>query len=149
MLARMSMVLNISLKECFWANIMNLAKLLWVCAFAFMVCLSLLLLRLSDVLGSEFDILMRSVSAVSLIFLGVFVGALISQKQIRVRALLLPSLLFMLGFFAAPFVGIGVLMLFENLGFDNPVIFGVSITAYLFLYMGLWFWLKNKGTFKR
>jgi len=131
------------------ANIMNLAKLLWVCAFAFMVYLSLLLLRLSNVLGSEFDILMRSVSAISLILLGVFVGALILQKQIRVRALLLPSLLFALGFLAAPFVGIGVLMMFENLGFDNPVIFGVSITAYLFLYMGLWFWLKKKGIFKR
>ena len=145
----MSIVLNRSLKECFLANIMNLAKLLWVCAVAFMVYLSLLLLRLSNVLGSEFDILMRSVSAISLILLGVFVGALISQKQIRVRALLLPSLLFVLGFLAAPFVGIGVLVLFENLGFDNPVIFGVSITAYLFLYMGLWFWLKKKGIFKR
>jgi len=127
---------------------MNLANLLWVCAFAFMVYLSLLLLRLSNVLGSEFDILMRWVSGVSLVLLGVFVGALISQKQIRVRALLLPSLLFALGFLAAPFVGIGVMMLSENLGFDNPVIFGVSITAYLFLYMGLWFWLKKKGVFK-
>ena len=128
---------------------MNLANLLWVCAFAFMVYLSLLLLRLSNVLGSEVDILMRWVSGVSLVLLGVFVGALISQKQIRVRALLLPSLLFALGFLAAPFVGIGVMMLSENLGFDNPVIFGVSITAYLFLYMGLWFWLKKKGIFKR
>jgi hypothetical protein len=113
-----------------------------------MVYLSLLLLRLSSVLGNEFDILMRLVSAISLILLGVLVGVLISQKQIRVRAVLLPSL-FVLGFFAAPFVGIGVLMLFENFGFDMPVIFGVSITAYLLLYMGLWFWLKKRGIFKR
>ncbi len=145
----MSIVLNSSLRECFLANTMNLTKLLWMCAFAFMVCLSLLLLRLSNVLGSEFDILTRLVSAISLILIGVLVGVLISQKQIRVRALLLPSLLFVLGFFAAPFVGIGVLMLFENLGFDNPAMFGVSITAYLFLYMGLWFWLKKRGIFKR
>ena len=114
-----------------------------------MVCLSLLLLRLSNVLGSEFDILIRWVSAISLILLGVFVGALISQKQIRVRAVLLPSLLCVLGFFAAPFVGIAVLMLFEDFGFDIPAIFGVSVTAYLFLYMGLWFWLKKKGIFKK
>ena len=126
---------------------MNLEKLLWVCVFAFMVYLSLLLLRLSRVLGSEFDILMQSVSAISLILLGIFVGALISQKHVRVRALLLPFLLFALGFLAAPFVGIGALMLFENLGLGNPVIFGVSITAYLFLYMGLWFWLKKKRIF--
>jgi hypothetical protein len=144
-----SIILNSPPKEWLLANIMNLTKLLWICTFAFMVCLSLLLLILSNVLGSEFDILIRWVSAISLILLGVFVGALISQKQIRVRAVLLPSLLFVLGFFAAPFVGIGVLMLFENLGFDNPAIFGVSITAYLFLYMGLWFWLKKKGIFKR
>jgi len=127
---------------------MNLTRLLWICTFAFVVCLSLLLLRLSNVLGSEFDILILSVSAISLILLGVFVGALTSQKHIRVRAVLSPSLLFVLGFLAAPFVGVGVLMFFENLGFDNPVIFGVSITAYLFLYMVLWFWLRKKGVFK-
>jgi hypothetical protein len=126
---------------------MNLAKLLWVCVFAFMVYLSLLLLRLSNVLGSEFDILMQSVSAISLVLLGISAGALISQKHIRVRAFLLPFLLFALGFLAAPFVGIGVLMLFDNLGFGNPVIFGVSISAYLFVYMGLWFWIKKKRIF--
>jgi hypothetical protein len=57
--------------------------------------------------------------------------------------------LFALGFLGAPFVGIGVLKLFENLGFDIPVVFGVSITAYLLLYMGLWFWLRKRGIFKR
>lgn len=131
------------------ANIMSLIKLLWLWAFAFMVYLSLLLLRLSNFLGSEFDILIRWVSVISLILLGVFVGAFISQKQIRVRAVLLPSLLFALGFLVAPFVGIGVLMLFENLGFDIPAIFGVSITAYLLLYMGLCFDLKKRGIFNR
>jgi NO-binding membrane sensor protein with MHYT domain len=112
-----------------------------------MVCLSLLLLRLSSVIGRESDILIQLVSAISLILLGVFAGTLVSQKQIRVQAVLLPSLLFVLGFLAAPFVGIVMLMLFENLGFYNPAIFGVSIIAYLFLYMGLWFWLKKKGIF--
>jgi hypothetical protein len=57
--------------------------------------------------------------------------------------------LFALGFLAAPFAGIGVLMLFENLGLDNPLIFGVSVTAYLFLYVELWFWLKKKRVFSR
>ena len=144
-----SIALNNSLKECFLANTMSLTKLLWTCTFAFMVYLSLLLLRLSNVLGSEFDILIRLVSAISLILLGVFAGALISQKQIRVRAVLLPALLFALGFLVAPFVGIGVLMLFENLGFNLPAIFGVSITAYLLLYMGLWFYLKKRSIFNR
>jgi hypothetical protein len=127
---------------------MNLTKLLWVCAFVFLVSLSLLLLRLSNVLGSEADLLIQWVSAISLILLGVFIGALISQKQIRVRAILIPTVLFALGFLAAPFVGIAVLMLFGNFGFDIPAIFGVSITVYLLLYMGLWFWLRKKGIFK-
>jgi len=114
-----------------------------------MVYLFLLLLRLTNFLGNDFDILIRWGSVISLILLGAFVGALISQKQIRVRTVLLPSLLFALGFLVAPFVGIGVLMFFENLGFDIPAIFGVSITAYLMLYMGLWFYLKKRGIFNR
>jgi len=131
------------------ASIMSLIRLLWLWTFAFMVYLSLLLLRVSDFLGSEFDILIRWVSVINLILLGVFVGAFISQKQIRVRAMLLPFLLFAVGFFVAPFVGIGVLMLTENLGFNIPWIFGVIIAAYLLLYVGLWFYLKKRGIFNR
>jgi hypothetical protein len=128
---------------------MKLTKLLWAWASVFLVFLSLWLLRLSNVLGSGVDILIQWLSAISLILLGVFVGMLVSQKQIRVRALLIPSILFVLGFLAAPFVGIGVLMLIENLGIDAPMMFGVSIVVYLLLFMGLWFWLKKKGIFER
>jgi hypothetical protein len=56
--------------------------------------------------------------------------------------------LFALGFLAAPFVGIAVLMLFEDFGFDIPAIFGVSITVYLLFYVGLGFWFKKKGVLK-
>lgn len=127
---------------------MNLTKLLWACTFAFLIFLSLLLLRLSNILGSEADISIQWVSAISLILLGVFIGTLISQKHIQVRAILIPTALFALGFLAAPFVGIGVLMLFENFGFNMPAIFGVSLVVYLLFYMGLWFWLRKKGIFK-
>jgi len=78
----------------------------------------------------------------------VFIGVFVSEKHIRVRAMLIPFLLFAIGFFAAPFVGVGVLMLFEVFAFSRgaePVIFGGSVVAYLLLYMGLWFWLKKKG----
>lgn len=112
--------------------------------------LSLWFLRLLNVLGSGADILIRWVSAIGLILCGVFVGLFISQKQIRVRPMLVVQLLlFTLGFLAAPLVGIGVLMLVENLRFDIPAILGVSVgasvTVYLLLYMGLVFWLKKKG----
>jgi hypothetical protein len=63
--------------------------------------------------------------------------------------LVVQLLLFTLGFLAAPLVGIGVLILVENLRFDIPAILGVSVgvsvTIYLLLYMGLVFWLKKKG----
>jgi hypothetical protein len=55
--------------------------------------------------------------------------------------------LFASGFLAAPFVMVGVLMLIEN-AFNtriNPIMFGIGITIYLLLYMGLWFWIKRKG----
>ena len=129
---------------------MTLTKLLWACTCAFMVFLSLRVLRLLNVIGSEADVLIPWVSTISLILLGVFVGVFISQKKIQVQAMLVPFLLFVLVFLAAPFVGVGVLMLVEN-AFNirlNPLIFGISITVYLLLYMGLWFWLKKKGIVK-
>jgi hypothetical protein len=107
-------------------------------------------LRLFHVLGSEADILIRWVSTVSLILCGVFIGVFVSEKQIRVRGMLVPFLLFALGFFAAPFVGVGALMLVETFNLSTgiePMIFGGSIVVYLLLYMGLWFWLKKKGIF--
>jgi hypothetical protein len=115
--------------------------------------LSLWFLRLLNVLGSGADILIRWVSAIGLILCGVFVGLFISQKQIRVRPMLVVQLLlFTLGFLATPLVGIGVLMLVENLRFDIPALLGVSVgvsvTVYLLLYMGLVFWLKKKGTLR-
>lgn len=127
---------------------MSLTRLLCASACAFAVFLSLQLFRLLNIIGSEADILIRWISAISLILLGVFIGALISQKKIRIRAVIVPFLLFALGFLAAPFVGIAVLMLIENSAFAGgikPVMFGASIAIYLLLYMGLWFWLKKKG----
>jgi hypothetical protein len=48
---------------------------------------------------------------------------------------------------AISLVRIGMLMLIEN-AFNtriNPIMFGIDITIYLLLYMGLWFWIKRKG----
>ncbi len=127
---------------------MSLTKLLlaWTCVFIVVLCLWFF--GLLNVLGSEFDILIRGFSAIALVLCGVFVGILVSQKQVRVRAVLFSFLLFALGFLAAPFVGIGVLMLFENFGFDIPAIFGVCVTVYLLLYVVLGFWLRKKGVLK-
>jgi hypothetical protein len=129
---------------------MNLRNSLWIFACAFAVFLLLCFLRLFNVLGSEAIILIRWISTVSLILCGVFVGIFISEKQIRVQDMLVPFLLFGVGFFAAPFVGVGFLMLFKTFALIRgiePIIFGGSVAVYLSLYMGLWFWLKKKGIF--
>lgn len=127
---------------------MSLTKLLlaWTCVFIVVLCLWFF--RLLNVLGSEFDILIRWFSAIALVLCGVFVGIFVSQKQVRVRAVLFSLLFFALGFLAAPFVGIGVLILFENFGFDIPAIFGVCVAVYLLLYVVLGFWLRKKGVLK-
>lgn len=130
---------------------MSLIKLFWAFACAFMVFLSLCFLRLFHVLGSEIDILVGFVSAVSLILCGVFIEVFILEKQIRVRGMLVPFLLFAVGFFAAPFVGVGILMLFEMFNLSRgiePIMVGGSIVVYLLLYIGLCFRLKKKGIFK-
>jgi len=130
---------------------MDLRKPLWISVSAFMVFLMLRFLRLFQVLGSEADILINWFSTVSLTLCGVFLGMFISEKRIQVRGMLLPFFLFALGFFAAPFVGVGILMLVETFTFIRgiePIIVGGSVVVFLLLYMGLWFWLKKKGIFK-
>jgi hypothetical protein len=141
-------VLSNSPREYLLENTLSLTKLFWTWTYVFIFVLSLWFLRLLNALGSEFDILIRWVSAISLVLCGVFAGVLISQKRIRVRTVLFRFLLFALGFLAAPFVGIAVLMLFEDFGFDVPAIFGVSVTIYLLFYVGLGFWFRKKGVLK-
>ena len=130
---------------------MSLTKSLWVFVSAFIVFLLLWFLRLLNVLGSEFDIVIRWASTISLILCGVFVGLLISERRIQARWKFVPLLLFVVGFLAAPFVGVGLLMLLNRFSFSRgiePVIFGGSITGYLLLYTGLWLYLKKKGIFR-
>ncbi|MEM1552571.1 MAG: hypothetical protein QXS01_02855 [Candidatus Bathyarchaeia archaeon] len=61
--------------------------------------------------------------------------------------MLVPFLLFAMGFLAAPFVIVGMLILVENALSTriNPIMFGIGIAVYLLLYMGLWFLVKRKG----
>jgi len=130
---------------------MSSRKALWVSVCAFTVFLLLWFLRLFHVLGSEADILIGWVSTISLILCGVFIGIFISEKKIEVRGMLVSLLLFVAGFFAAPFVGVGVLMVVSMFPFSRgiePIVFGGSITGYLLLYLGLIYWLRKKGFLK-
>ncbi len=104
-----------------------------------------------SVLGRKFEIVVRLLSTIGLILCGVFVGVLMSEKSYRVRWKIVPLSLFVAGFFAAPFIGVGVLMFAKMLPVSRgiePVIFGGSITGYLLSYMGFWYWLQRKGAMK-
>jgi len=131
---------------------MSLTKSLWASVSVFVVSLLLLGLRLPNVIGSEFDIAISWVSAISLILCGVFIGMLISEKKIQVRGTFIPFLLFVGGFFVAPFFGVGMVILADTFGFrggiQSSIVLGGSITGYLLLYMVLWFWLKKREIFK-
>lgn len=132
-------------------KITNLAKALWTSVGALWILILLWFLRQFNILGSEYDILISWVSAIGLILLGVFVGILISEKKIQIRPTITFLFVFTAGFFAAPFVAVGILMLTTNFSFSRgiePLIFGGSITGYLLLYMLFWFWLKKKGIVK-
>ena len=132
-------------------KIASLRKALWVSVCVFEVLILLWVFRLFNVLGSEYDILIRWVSTIGLILLGVFIGVFISEKRVQVRGMMAFLVIFVAGFFAAPFVGVGILMVVTRFPFSRgiePIIFGGSITGYLLLYMLLWFWLKKKGIFK-
>lgn len=129
----------------------SLRKALWASTFIGTIFLSLWFLRFFHILGSRYDLLIRWISTVSLILCGVVIGIAISEKKIRIRGLLTSFLLFAAGFIAAPFVGVGILMLAEALPIgrvNTGMIFGGSIVAYLLLYLGLWFRLKNEGVLK-
>lgn len=129
---------------------MSLRKAVVVSACASTVFM-LSFLRLFNILGNEYDLLIRWVSATSLLLCGVLIGMLISEKKIQVRGMLASLLLFLAGFLAAPFVGVGVLMVVSIFPFSRgiePIAFVGSVMGYLLLYMGLWFWLKKRGIFK-
>lgn len=130
---------------------MSSTKSLWVSVNVFVISLLLRGLKLLNVLGSEFDIVISWVSTISLISCGVFIGMLISEKRIQIRGIFIPFLLFVGGFFVASFFGVGMLLLAETFGFSRgiqPVVLWRSIIGYLLLYMGLWFWLKKREVFK-
>ncbi|MEM3551219.1 MAG: hypothetical protein QXN87_01970 [Candidatus Bathyarchaeia archaeon] len=113
----------------------------------FLLCIALWFLRIFNILGSEYDLLIRSVSATSLILLGVFIGILISEKKIQTRSMITFTILFSAGFFAAPVVAVGILMLASNFPFSRgmeSLIFGGSIIGYLLFYTLFWFWYNKK-----
>ena len=125
---------------------MGLKEALWASTFILLFSMAFWFLRFLNILGSEYEIFIRWISAVGLIILGIFLGMLISEKKIQMRSMITSSILFAAGFFAAPFVAMGILMLASSFSFGRgmePLIFGGSVTGYLLFYVLLWLWLKK------
>lgn len=118
----------------------RLRKVFWAFTCVGAVFFLLWFLRFFHSLGGEYDFLVRWTSLVSYVLLGMTIGLAVSEKQIQVRRLVAFSLVFSAGFLLAPLVGVGILMLADAYSISwvtTSIIFGGSIVAYLFSYMGL------------
>jgi hypothetical protein len=128
-------------------NAVSLRKALWAFVCVGSVFLLLWFLRFFGILGGEFDILVWLTSTVGFVLFGVAMGVAISEKRVQVGGSIVFFILFSVGFLAAPFVGVGVLMLAEALAVSGVVlgvVFGGSVVVYLLLYMGFWIWLNKR-----
>jgi len=133
-------------------KITSLRKALWAFVCVGTVFLSLWFLRFFNVLGSEFDILVRWTSIVGFVLFGVAVGIAISKKVIRVRGMLAAIFLVTVGFIFTPFIaGLSWCVVVDTFPFAMKIkliIVWVLTVGYLGGYMGFLFWLKKKGIFK-
>lgn len=83
---------------------MQTKKVAWVVSIGFIVVMLLFFLRLSNLIGSEYDLLVRWVSTISLMLTGVFVGILISEKRIPAKTALINLVLVLFGLALIPIV---------------------------------------------
>jgi hypothetical protein len=132
---------------------MNMRELGWVSVCAATVFMLLYFLRLFNIIGSEYDILVHFLSLIGLILTTVFVGVLFSAKTRRRGPLILLGLLVVGLVFGTPLVVILSVSLVKALPFPfeiRPVLAFVLTECYLLGYLAFLFWLnKKKGFIKR
>ena len=131
---------------------MNMRKLGCASACVFTVFILLYFLRLFNIIGSEYDILVNFFSVITLILTTVFFGVLLSA-QTHVRGSLIMLGLLAVGFICAPLV-VGLSATLINtlpLAMEiKLVIAWVLAVGYLVGYMAFLYWLnKKKGFIKR
>jgi hypothetical protein len=110
-------------------------------------------LRLFNVIGSEYDILVNLFSVITLILTTVFVGVLLSAQTHVRGSLILLGMLAVGWFFGTPLVVLLSAPLINALPFPLGIklaIAGVLIVGYLAGYWVFLYWLnKKKGFIKR
>ena len=127
---------------------MQTKKVAWAVLIIFIVFTLLYLFRLFNLIGSEYDLLIRWVSTISLMITGVFVGILISEKRIPAKTALINLLLVIFGLALIPIVtGISATILNTfPLTMETKMVatFILSVSCGL-LYFGLyiWYWYRK------
>lgn len=127
---------------------MQTKKVAWVVSIGFIVVMLLYFLRLFNLIGSEYDLLIRWVSTISLMITGVFVGILISEKKIPAKTALINLVLVIFGLALIPIVtGISapIVNTFPlTMEAKAAVTFILSVSFGL-LYFGLyiWYWYRK------
>jgi hypothetical protein len=83
---------------------LHFKKTAFVAFVFFVIYMLLLMLSLLGFIGAEYDILVRWVSVISLVLMGIFVGMLISERKIPVKTALVNLLVVLVGLALVPIV---------------------------------------------
>jgi len=127
---------------------MQTKKVAWVVSIGFIVVMLLYFLRLFNLIGSEYDLLIRWVSTISLMITGVFVGILISEKKIPAKTALINLLVVIFGLALIPIVaGVSATILSTtNLATETKQIVTLILSVSCGpLYFGpyIWYWYRK------
>jgi len=128
--------------------VMQLKGVAWVAVISFLVLMLLQFARLFNVVGSEYDLLIRWISTISLILVGIFVGILISKKKIPINDALISLVLTIFGFLLIPTVIVIASPIVSTFPLSleaKMAIAGILSIGSWLLYIGFLFWLRKKG----
>jgi hypothetical protein len=126
---------------------MQTKKVAWLISAVASISILLYLFILLNVIGSEYTILIRWISTISLMISGVLVGMLISEKKIPVKTALIDFGLVAFTFLLVPVVGYISITVVNMLPLTVEVkilITSVASVSSGLLYMGLLFQYKRK-----
>jgi hypothetical protein len=119
---------------------MQTKNVAWVVSIAFIVVMLLYFLRLLNLIGNEYDLLVRWVSTISLMLTGVCVGILISEKRIPAKTALINLTVVIFGLALIPIVAGLSATLFNTLPLPmetKMIATFILSVSYGLLYMGL------------
>jgi hypothetical protein len=126
---------------------MQTKKVAWLFSVFVFVSILLYLFRLLNVIGSEYELLIRWVSTISLLITGVLLGILISEKKIPAKTALIDLGLVTFTFLLIPvvaYISVKVVNMFPlTIEVKMAITFVASVSCGL-LYMGLLFKYRRK-----